>query len=77
VLKLFSSPDKQARGQAVDVLKGSRSCMMERDGDDYDANQLMLAFEVLQEEVYRSNILDSGKRADGRTPPTCVTFPAK
>ena len=42
--------------------------MKERDGDDFQSTQVMLAFEVLQEEVYRSNILKSGKRADGRSP---------
>ncbi len=42
--------------------------MIARDGDAYDSNQLMLAFEVLQEEIYRSNILEHGKRADGRSP---------
>lgn len=62
--------EKAARQAAVDVLKKEvEEKMIERDGEDnYDSNQLMLAFEVLQEEVYRSNILDSGKRADGRSP---------
>jgi polyribonucleotide nucleotidyltransferase len=62
--------EKAARQEAVDVLKKEvEQKMIERDGEDgYDSNQLMLAFEVLQEEVYRSNILDSGKRADGRSP---------
>ena len=32
----------------------------------FDENQVRMAFEVLQEEVYRSNILDHGKRSDGR-----------
>jgi polyribonucleotide nucleotidyltransferase len=61
--------EKAARQAAVDELKkevGEK--MMERDGDDYDPNQLMLAFEILQEEIYRENILESGKRADGRSP---------
>ena len=64
------SGDKQERQAAVDVLKKEvEEKMIERDGaDNYDANQLRFAFEVLQEEVYRSNILDSGKRADGRSP---------
>jgi len=62
--------EKIARQDAVDVLKDEvKAKMIERDGDEaFDANQLMLAFEVLQEEVYRSNILDAGKRADGRSP---------
>jgi polyribonucleotide nucleotidyltransferase len=61
---------KQEREAAVAALKDEvEQKMIERDGEDaYDANQLMLAFEVLQEEIYRENILDSGKRADGRSP---------
>jgi polyribonucleotide nucleotidyltransferase len=61
--------EKAARQAAVDLLKKEvEEKMIERDGDAFDANQLMLAFEVLQEEIYRSNILDHGKRADGRNP---------
>jgi polyribonucleotide nucleotidyltransferase len=61
--------EKAARQAAVDELKKEvEEKMIERDGDDYDSNQLMLAFEVLQEEIYRENILDHGKRADGRGP---------
>lgn len=61
--------EKAARQAAVDVLKKEvEEKMIERDGDAYDANQLMLAFEVLQEEIYRENILEAGKRADGRGP---------
>ncbi|MGA1205475.1 MAG: polyribonucleotide nucleotidyltransferase [Opitutales bacterium] len=60
---------KSDRQNAVDALKKEvEEKMIERDGDAYDSNQLMLAFEVLQEEIYRENILDSGKRADGRGP---------
>lgn len=62
-------PEKAARSAAVDELKKEvASKMEERDGEAYDANQVMLAFEVLQEEVYRHNILKDGKRADGRGP---------
>ena len=61
--------EKAARQDAVDALKKEvEEKMIERDGDEYDSNQLMLAFEVLQEEIYRENILDAGKRADGRSP---------
>lgn len=60
---------KQEREAAVSLLKDEVAAkMQERDGDAYDKNQVMLAFEVLQEEIYRSNILESGKRADGRGP---------
>ncbi|HSH09061.1 MAG TPA: polyribonucleotide nucleotidyltransferase [Oceanipulchritudo sp.] len=61
---------KSDRQSAVDVLKDEvKAKMIERDGEEnFDGNQLMLAFEVLQEEIYRQNILESGKRADGRSP---------
>ncbi len=60
---------RSERQAAVDGLKKEvAEKMIERDGDDYDSNQLMLAFEVLQEEIYRENILVAGKRADGRGP---------
>lgn len=35
--------------------------------ENYNPAQIKMAFEVLQEEVYRDNILDAGKRCDGRT----------
>jgi polyribonucleotide nucleotidyltransferase len=60
---------KSEREAAVRLLKDEvKVKMQERDGDAFDANQLMLAFEVLQEELYRENILEHGKRADGRSP---------
>lgn len=34
--------------------------------ENFDPAQIKMAFEVLQEEVYRNNILDAGKRCDGR-----------
>ena len=35
--------------------------------ENFDMAQIKMAFEILQEEVYRENILDAGKRCDGRT----------
>lgn len=35
---------------------------------NFDPNAIKIAFEELQEEVYRSNILEHGKRVDGRGP---------
>ena len=60
---------KQEREAAVSVIKeeADQACQ-ERFGEDYDANHVRMAFEVLQEEVYRENILERGKRADGRGP---------
>lgn len=34
--------------------------------ENFDMAQIKMAFEVLQEKVYRENILDNGKRCDGR-----------
>lgn len=34
--------------------------------ENFDENQIKMAFEELQEVVYRDNILDAGKRCDGR-----------
>ncbi|MDX8414685.1 polyribonucleotide nucleotidyltransferase [Intestinicryptomonas porci] len=34
--------------------------------EEFDENQIKMAFEELQEVVYRDNILDAGKRCDGR-----------
>jgi len=60
---------KQDRERAVDALKEkAKEVLVEKYGDDFQEYQLMMAFEVLQEEVYRSNILNNGKRADGRAP---------
>jgi len=62
-------PAKVDRQQAVDILKDEATAKLkEKVGEEaFDANQIMLAFEVLQEEVYRAAILDEGKRADGRS----------
>ena len=54
---------------AVDAIKeeADKACE-EKFGDDYDEDHVKMAFEVIQEEVYRDNILGKGKRADGRGP---------
>lgn len=61
---------KQDRENAVNVLKEKATeVVTAKYGEDgFDEYQIAMAFEVLQEEVYRSNILDNGKRADGRAP---------
>jgi len=60
---------KQERQVAVDAIKeeADKACE-EKFVDDYDADHVKMAFEVIQEEVYRDNILGKGKRADGRGP---------
>jgi len=60
---------KQDRERSVNELKEkAKVVLVEKYGEAFEDYQLMMAFEVLQEEVYRHNILDQGKRADGRGP---------
>ena len=60
---------KQERQVAVDKIKEeAATACEEKFGEDYDEDHVKMAFEVIQEEVYRENILDKGKRADGREP---------
>ena len=60
---------KQERQLAVDKIKEeAATACEEKFGEDYDEEHVKMAFEVIQEEVYRENILDKGKRADGRGP---------
>jgi len=61
---------RQDRDAAVDALKEEASAaVLAKVGEEkFDEAQIAMAFEVLQEEVYRENILESGKRVDGRGP---------
>ena len=60
---------KQERQVAVDAVKEDAiAACQEKFGDDFDEDHVKMAFEVIQEEVYRENILEKGKRADGRGP---------
>ncbi|MGE9291037.1 MAG: polyribonucleotide nucleotidyltransferase, partial [Puniceicoccales bacterium] len=62
--------DKQSRGAAVDKIKAevAEAVKAKVGEEEFEEDQISLSFEVLQEEVYRSNILEKGKRADGRAP---------
>lgn len=61
---------KSERRAAIKALKEEAGeAMLEAQGEEnYEASQLNMAMEVLQEEVYRGGILNDGKRADGRAP---------
>ena len=61
---------KQDREAAVDAIKEEAAKYVEEKvgEEEFDEAQIAMAFEILQEEVYRENILGSGKRADGRGP---------
>jgi len=60
---------KKERGDAVKAVveKAKAACKAEL-GDVFDARQIKMAFEKLQEKVYRNAIIQTGQRADGRTP---------
>jgi len=63
------APSRQERQEAVNVVKEeATTACEEKFGDDFDPDHVKMAFEVIQEEVYRDNILQKGKRADGRAP---------
>ncbi len=61
---------KQDRQDAVDALEEEckEKLLAEMGEDTFDPNQVRMSFEELQEEVYRENILEHGKRVDGRGP---------
>ncbi len=60
--------DKLQREASVGVVKDSVGEVLEEEiGDDYDPDQLRMAFETLEEEVFRSNILSDGRRVDERS----------
>ncbi|MBG29970.1 MAG: polyribonucleotide nucleotidyltransferase [Opitutae bacterium] len=63
------APSKQEREVAVSGIKDEASAAVEEQlGEEFDPNHVNMAFEVLQEEIYRENILERNKRADGRGP---------
>jgi len=63
-------PVKQDRQAAVDALKDAcKEKLKDEFGEeDFEPGQISMAFEELQEDVYRNNILEQGKRVDGRGP---------
>lgn len=63
-------PEKTNRDVAIKAVKveAEEAVKQAVGAEAFNANQVRLAFEVLQEEVYRKHILESGKRADGRGP---------
>ena len=63
------APSKQERQVAVDAIKEEATAACEEKfGEEFDPDHVKMAFEIIQEEVYRDNILQKGKRADGRGP---------
>lgn len=72
-------PGKLDRGNAVDAVKAeAKAAVLAELGDGVDPRHVNIAFEELQEKVYRQGILEKGIRADGRArdelrPITCKT----
>ena len=64
------TPKKSERRRAIAELKEEAGeAMLEKFGEeDYDPNQLDMALETMQKEIYREGILQTRKRADGRSP---------
>jgi len=61
--------ERSIRDTNVSALKTDvKTQLEEKMGDDFDPIQLKMVFEALQEEIFRSEILDNGKRVDGRGP---------
>ncbi|MEI6248243.1 MAG: polyribonucleotide nucleotidyltransferase [Verrucomicrobiota bacterium] len=60
---------KKERGDAVKaVIEKSKAACKAELGDVFDSRQIKMAFEKLQEKVYRNAIIQNGERADGRKP---------
>lgn len=58
---------KAEREQAVNTLKAeAEAAYLAKAGEAYDANQIRMAFEELQEALYRTHILNDGERVDNR-----------
>lgn len=67
LLSAVFQDNKADRAEAVKVLKEEVSKVAtEKFGAELDLAHVNLAFEELQEAVYRQNILNADKRADGR-----------
>lgn len=63
---IFLESKMEREAAVLKIKEEAKVALDEKFGDTLEAYQLGLIFEVLQEEVYRGNILQRGKRADGR-----------
>jgi len=65
----YAIPDKMARHAAVDAARASVMAHFFKDGQDnppYDTERVTGAFKELEGKIVRWNILDTGRRIDGR-----------
>jgi polyribonucleotide nucleotidyltransferase len=65
----YAIPDKMARHAAVDAAKATVMAHFSEDGAEsprYDTERVAAAFKELEAKIVRWNILDTGRRIDGR-----------
>lgn len=63
----FSTLDKQMRSTKLSNIKDSlKATAKEFYGDDYHENSVIDAFKKIEQQIVRGQILDTGKRIDGR-----------
>ncbi len=66
---VYTAKKIERRLAIAELKEEADAAMREKYGeDDYDPNQLNMALDVLQKEIYRQGILKNLKRADGRSP---------
>ncbi len=68
--EVIFTDNKQEREKAVSAIIEETTELIENElGEDgFEDHDIAITFEEIQEEIYRSNILDHGKRVDGRGP---------
>ncbi|AQX19162.1 polyribonucleotide nucleotidyltransferase [Bartonella sp. WD16.2] len=68
--KAYTITDKQERHTAIDVIKTEvvdKFMSKIEENCEFNADQIATVFKHLQAKIVRQNILDTGKRIDGRT----------
>ncbi len=64
---VFQDNKLKRQGDVDALMNETAEFVKQKVGEEnFDAAQIKMAFEVLQEQVYRDNILDNGARCDGR-----------
>ncbi len=64
---VFQDNKLKRQGDVDAIMNETAEFVKEKVGEEnFSMGQIKMAFEVLQEKVYRENILDNGKRCDGR-----------
>lgn len=63
---IFTPSKAESEAALMDIRSRAAASMAEHFGEKFEASQLNLALEALQEEIYRGEILKNGRRPDGR-----------